>query len=62
MLKEEQSSSSDPALVLQTTMVRRRFQDFLRLQTKLEENSNLRASLKGNQGADKNFLNSKQFL
>lgn len=42
-----QESEDGPRLVLQTTSVKRRFQEFLNLQNRLEENPMFRSALKG---------------
>lgn len=44
------SEEDDTQLVLQTTIVKRRFQEFINLQTRLEENPNLKPFLKGIKG------------
>lgn len=47
------SEEDETQLVLQTTIVKRRFQEFINLQTRLEENPNLRQHLKGIKGPAK---------
>lgn len=47
MIKDQNNPEEEPELILQTTVTKRRFQEFLNLHSRLEENNNLKAALKG---------------
>ncbi|KAL0274583.1 UNVERIFIED_CONTAM: hypothetical protein PYX00_002682 [Menopon gallinae] len=50
---KDQNNSEESELVLQTTVVKRKFQEFVKLQSRLEECSYLRSAMKGVRGPSK---------
>lgn len=53
MIKDQNNQEDEPELILQTTITKRRFQEFLNLHSRLEENNNLKAALRGIKGPSK---------